>query len=129
MTPHEPPLSLAISRVGDVVTIRLNGELDIASKTALEQCISEHTAAGRAHVVLDLSQLEFVDSTGISTFVGASRDLYSRGGWLRLENVNGMPRKVLELTGVYELLTAPMTYGEPSWSLDGLDDVGDVARS
>jgi anti-sigma B factor antagonist len=50
---------------GDRHTIALSGELDIASAPILEQALADACSAGAREVVLDMSGLEFMDSTGL----------------------------------------------------------------
>ena len=103
----EQQLTLSTCVEEGTVTIRLAGELDLSVTDVLEDRIAAEVARGQDRIVLDVSGLEFVDSTGISTFIVASKQLNARGGWLRLEGVTGVPRKALEITGVYDVLTLP----------------------
>ena len=42
-----------------------------------------------------------------------------RGGWLRVVNVNGAPRRAMELTAVLPILSEPYRHTGPSWLIDG----------
>ena len=46
-------------------TIVLSGELDVASAPVLEEALADASSAGAREVVLDMSRLEFMDSTGL----------------------------------------------------------------
>jgi anti-sigma B factor antagonist len=50
---------------GDRHTIVLSGELDVASAPVLEEALADGCSAGAREVVLDMSGLEFMDSTGL----------------------------------------------------------------
>jgi len=82
-------------------TIALSGELDLANADALEVELEE-AMSGVAKVVIDMRELEFIDSTGIALLIGAmSRD----GDSPRLSFVPSefaAVTRVLELTGVTE---------------------------
>lgn len=74
------------------------GELDMASCPALEQTIRELRDAGFDHIVLDLRQLCFLDSTGLRLLLELSAA--ARANSHRLELIEGPPdvQRVIELT-------------------------------
>jgi anti-sigma B factor antagonist len=78
----------------------LNGELDIAGTDTLDQEIAEIAAAGPADVVLDLSALDFVDSTGLKSFLKAHDMSLARGFRLWIVPGDGAVARVLRLTGL-----------------------------
>ena len=53
----------------DRVVVRLSGELDLDTAPALRGCLERVALVGQHELVLDLSELEFCDSTGIGVFV------------------------------------------------------------
>lgn len=54
---------------GDVRTIVLSGEVDMASAQMLEETLAEACGAGAKEIVIDLSGVEFMDSTGLSALL------------------------------------------------------------
>ena len=54
---------------GDVRTIVLSGEVDMASAQMLEETLAEACATGAKEIVVDLSGVEFMDSTGLSALL------------------------------------------------------------
>lgn len=56
------------------------GELDLATYTQLRDRINDRLDAGRANLVLDLTEASFLDSTALGLFIGARRRTYSAGG-------------------------------------------------
>jgi anti-anti-sigma factor len=89
---------------GDRV-IRLRGELDIDSAPDLERVLLRSRPA-RQRVVLDLSELEFMDSTGLRVLLRA-RAVAEDGGWeLLLRDVPPTIRRLFDMTGVHGALPA-----------------------
>ncbi len=88
---------------GDLRTVSLCGELDLANADTAEAAIQE--ALGEAaQIVVDLQELEFIDSTGIALLVGA---LGHNGDSARLRFVKSKSaavNRVLDLTGLSERL-------------------------
>jgi anti-sigma B factor antagonist len=86
------------------VTLKLTGELDTESVPAFEAVLERQFGAGASGLTLDLSELVFIDSTGLAAIVLASR-LCERDG-CALEIVPG-PRAVqrlFEVTGLVDVL-------------------------
>ena len=90
---------------GDTVVVALTGELDVSGASLLDneldRIASDHAAD---HVVLDLSGLDFMDSTGLRMMVLADERV--RGEGRRLTLVRGRPdvHRVFEITRMTERL-------------------------
>lgn len=85
-----------------VVTVAVDGELDIATAPALESAVSDAFAHGGA-VELDLAAVPFIDSTGLRCLLNARRRAEQTGRRLTLRNVQGRVSHVLEMTGAEAL--------------------------
>ena len=87
------------------VLLTLKGELDIASTPNLEAALERVTGWGTELVILDLTALEFMDSTGLSVLVNAQRR--AEDGGPRLEVITGsrQVRRLLRVTGADRCLT------------------------
>jgi anti-anti-sigma factor len=88
----------------DVALIVVTGELDIASAPELEQTLEQIHPERTKLVIVDLRELEFMDSTGLNTIVRAHRRLAECDCELTL--VKGPPQvqRLLDLTGVADRL-------------------------
>lgn len=75
----------------------LHGELDMSTRPVLDEAIAYAVAAG-GPLVLDLSELTFMDSTGIHAVVQALHSMPS--GCLLLHGVHGVIEKVLDIAGI-----------------------------
>lgn len=96
--------SLRSAREAGVHTISLAGELDLATAGEVQRELERVEATDARRIVLDLSELTFMDSTGVRLVVSANAR--SRDGDGRLELVRGPHnvQRVFELCGVVELL-------------------------
>jgi anti-anti-sigma factor len=81
------PLKLDTQAGDGFVTLALHGELDISSAPQVEQALSELEATNPPVLVIDLRNLEFMDSTGLRTVVSA--DARARDQGRRLAVVRG----------------------------------------
>jgi anti-sigma B factor antagonist len=83
---------------GDVTVVALSGEFDLASVEEFERAIGKLEASGARVLLVDLSGLEFMDSSGLRALVMADRR--ARAAARRLAIVPGPPavRRVFEIT-------------------------------
>ncbi len=86
--------------------LRVWGELDMASAPPLQDRLLALVGEGR-RVVLDLSGLTFMDSSGLNLLLGVARAAGEQGGALTVAAVSAEVRRVLDLSGVAERLGLP----------------------
>jgi anti-sigma B factor antagonist len=99
-------LSIARSRQDEVVTLSVAGDVDLATGQQLEREITEAVgAAGLGSLVVDLSGVGFLDSSGISVLVKGRRLADGRGVPYRVTGASGTIRQVLDITGVWQHLS------------------------
>jgi anti-sigma B factor antagonist len=84
--------------------LELTGELDVASAPALRERLAEIATRGRGPLVIDLTRLEFIDSTGLSVLLNAKRRLTRRGRGFALVCPPGHIRRILEVTQLLDTL-------------------------
>jgi len=92
----------------DVVVLVAGGELDYSVSPELKRSIVEHVDAGARRVILDLSEVSFIDSTSIGVLVGAVMKLHELGGGSLSVVCSQENRRVLqifEIAGVDSLIT------------------------
>lgn len=97
-------LSLESVVDGGTRTLRVAGELDLASADILQEALAEALEAGEGRLVLDLRRLTFIDSTGIAILISAiDRDGDGDGLEVRfVPSAAPAVTRVLALTGVAE---------------------------
>jgi anti-sigma B factor antagonist len=82
----------------DVVVVRLTGELDIAGAEHTGRSIAEAVPSSARGVVVDMTDLEFIDSSGVSMLFALARRVGSRRQELRVVAPAGRPvARVLEI--------------------------------
>ena len=90
--------------------VEVSGEIDLhtapALRAALDSVVAEAAAAspGGADVLVDLSGVGFMDSTGLGELVGAHKALGRAGGRLHLVVTSDRVARLLSLTGLDEVL-------------------------
>ena len=105
-------------RNGDIMIVGLEGELDHhhASdvREALDLVLEDISIR---HLILNLRNLQFMDSSGIGVFIGRYKTIKKRGGQVCITNINPRLSKILEMSGLYRILKVYDTNEE---AIDGI---------
>jgi anti-sigma B factor antagonist len=83
-----------------VPVVVLAGDLDIATAPKVRDTIVKLATSGHLLAVVDLREVEFLDSTGLGVLVGCLKRFRTLGGDLRLVVTTERVRKVFEITGL-----------------------------
>jgi anti-anti-sigma factor len=91
--------SLSISRDGPNRVVHVHGELDVATRNLVRRaCLGGR----RKTVVVEMSQMTFMDCSGYGGLVAARLVLQERGGSLTLQNQAGQPAELLTMLAALE---------------------------
>jgi anti-sigma B factor antagonist len=85
-------------------TLVLSGELDEASSDQLQPLIVAFCAEGAREIVLDITRLSFIDSTGVGAILAAQSVCRDHGVGFMLTPAQGPVRRVFEISGVIDVL-------------------------
>ena len=104
-------LQIAVVQHAHLVVVRLTGELDLDTAPELDQRLQEVAAGGHTNVLIDLSEVEFMDSTGLRSIVRAQYSADSDGRRLTLRRGSPQVQRLFELTGLLDRLTFEVETG------------------
>ena len=85
---------------GAAAVVAVSGELDLASGPELEAELDQLSGPDIQLVVIDLRNLDFMDSTGLSILVRAHQRLAGEGAEMGLVKGSQQVQRLLDLTGV-----------------------------
>jgi anti-sigma B factor antagonist len=85
--------------------ITVSGELDLASSPALQEELDRVSSSESQLVIIDLRELDFMDSTGLSVLVRAHQRAEEQGRRLAIVKGPQQVQRLLSLTGVAERMT------------------------
>ena len=98
-----PRFSTEVVREGDSIVIYVSGEVDVAACERLRDVL-EPNMGPQQTIVLDLSGVEFMDSSSLRYLVQARGDLTADGGSLKLRNPSEAAHRLLTLANAEALL-------------------------
>ena len=91
---------------GDVTVLHIRGELDALSCTDIRPVLDAIVEEGKHTVVVNLSELQLIDSSGVGAIVSLYKRIRANGGEVRFVGVTAQPLaifKLLRLDHAFEL--------------------------
>jgi anti-sigma B factor antagonist len=85
---------------GDTHVVSISGEVDLFTAPEFKQRVMAPIAAGVDHVIVDLMNTTFIDSSSLGVLIGAHRRLKARGGRLIVACDNESIVKTFRITGL-----------------------------
>jgi anti-sigma B factor antagonist len=92
------------SRSADAVILALHGELDAAAAPQLEKLLDEVRRERNPRVMLELSNLSFVDSAGVSVLIKAKKEAEKDGSEFVLRRPTEQVHRVFAVVGMVDWL-------------------------
>jgi anti-anti-sigma factor len=93
-------LSVVRTEADGITVLGLDGEIDHQSVGGLTRALSVADAPEGHRVVIDLSHVTFMDSSGVNALIAAYQSALAAQGWLRLVVVRGAVLRTLQLVGL-----------------------------
>lgn len=89
--------------------IEPHGEIDIGTATNLNARLLDAVEAGRRFVIVDLGDVQFVDSSGLGVLLSTQRRLQTANGRLVTVCSDPLVRRIFEIAGLIEVLSVVET--------------------
>ncbi len=78
----------------------LEGSLDIATSPAVRAALVDAAERGKHELIVDLTRVDFLDSTGLGALIGSQRRAKENGGQVKLVTGEGQILRLLRITGL-----------------------------
>ncbi|HEX6498805.1 MAG TPA: STAS domain-containing protein [Micromonosporaceae bacterium] len=98
-------LSLSTRTVDDRTVLEVGGEIDVYTAPQLREQLIAVVEGGARYVIVDLSRVDFLDSTGLGVLVGGLKRLRSVGGEFVLVCAHERLLKIFRITGLDRVFT------------------------
>ncbi|HEY2831696.1 MAG TPA: STAS domain-containing protein [Sporichthyaceae bacterium] len=93
-------LSLTTRTEGDRTIVSVGGEIDVYTAPKLREQLVDLVNAGQYQLVVDMEDVEFLDSTGLGVLVGGLKRVRAHEGSLRLVCTQERILKIFRITGL-----------------------------
>ena len=87
-----------------VLVVHLDGKLNMVYAPRLRDLINSHVDAGDTRISIDLTKVDFIDSSGLGALINALKVLRQAGGDLRIAAPTEQVKLVLGLTNLDRIL-------------------------
>ena len=95
---------VTVASQGEWEILTVTGEIDMATAPRFRQRLLAVIGAGAQDVVIDLSGVDFIDSTGLGVLMGAAKRVRGAGGDIRLVMTGSRLSELVELTRLDRVL-------------------------
>jgi anti-sigma B factor antagonist len=103
-SPAFPPFSARLRETGATAVLRLSGEVDLAVEGAMRDALEALLESDARTLVIDLGELDYMDSTGVQRLLAAQVGADERGRRLEVR-LGPAARRILLLCGVLDRFT------------------------
>jgi anti-sigma B factor antagonist len=93
-------MSLEHETINDCIVVRLHGEFDAAASDAIRSELESLVNTTTGNIIFDLSDVSFIDSTGMGLIIYAFKRRQSAGGEFRVSGAQGQPLELFKLLRV-----------------------------
>ena len=97
-------LSIRTSVEGSTATVSAEGEIDLSTVDDLRTAVTDAASDGVDTLLLDLNEVEFIDSAGLGGLLELRSTLRARAVTLQISAGDGPVKQAMEITGLSELL-------------------------
>ena len=91
-------MEITASSRDSITALQLEGRMDLNSSSQLKERIKEYLSEGKKHIILNLSDVSFVNSSGLGTLVSILKDVRMVKGRVVLCNLAQYVQEVFEIT-------------------------------
>ncbi len=99
-------MDISVQQSDQISIVSIAGSFDALTADQIAGCIDERISSGERHLVLDLSEVEFMSSAGLRVILGALKEIRQAGGDLYLAGAQGGVDRVLKMSGFSKILKA-----------------------
>lgn len=104
-----------------VVTCAISGDIDLATVPELQRSLGSIIEAGYTSIILDLAEVDYIDSTAFSLLVWLDRQLVDAQGSVILAGANEKVQRILNMTQIVTYMSALNTSENVEAALVALD--------
>ncbi|HBU11879.1 MAG TPA: anti-anti sigma factor [Clostridiales bacterium] len=102
-------LEISKNETEHVLELKVKGDIDVNTVRQLKKELEEHIERSPMRIVIDCSDLNYIDSTGLGTLVSALKKVQVYGGTIKVEALKPYLIKIFEVTGLADLFEIEVT--------------------
>lgn len=100
MIQDETPLEMDVQEDGEIATIVPGGYLNALTGDRIDKACDELIGRGSRYIIVNFSQIEMINTIGISILVGIIEKVVTRHGLVYFTHLGGTNREIFEVLGL-----------------------------
>ncbi|WP_040225205.1 STAS domain-containing protein [Bhargavaea cecembensis] len=97
-------LQVDLREENSVQHFKVVGEIDAFTAPELREKLAEYTGQAGLRAEIDLSDVEYMDSTGLGVFVGFFKQVKENGGHVKITGLSQRLKRLFDITGLNEVM-------------------------
>lgn len=97
-------MDIEVTQTGGVTLVVPTGDLDMGSADQMKRTLSELIEKGQSKLVMDLTSVSYIDSSGLGALVAAMKQARAVGGNLKLCGLQEDVRSIFEMTRLIKVM-------------------------
>ncbi len=98
-------LTIKMEKKDAILCVRLNGELDHHSSEMLRKEVDSELQTGKyKHLVFNLENLSFMDSSGLGVILGRYKQITNNGGEMVVCSITPPIKRLFEMSGLFKIV-------------------------
>ena len=95
-------MTISTQQVGGITVVNISGRIVLGEENAaLRELVRDLLSKGHKQILLNLGDVNYIDSTGVGTLVGALASVKKQNGELKLLNLTNKVRDIMQITKLY----------------------------
>ncbi|MEY4480020.1 MAG: anti-sigma factor antagonist [Bacillota bacterium] len=112
-------LKMQTERIEHTLIVRLQGELDHHTAEKVKSHLEEQIAMNTfTHMLINLNELTFMDSSGLGVLIGRYKQIMERGGQMVVSDVHPSIYRIFEMSGLFKIISVHPSESEALASLE-----------
>ena len=87
-----------VKKTGRVTLLSLEGSFELGKEAKLKEALLQHMSMAEAEIVLNLKDVDFIDSACLGALISVARRVRSSGGDIRLAQLNPEVASIFQIT-------------------------------
>lgn len=97
-------LSIDMKEKENELLVKVAGEIDAYTAPKLKEMLQPSAETDDKDITVDLSEVSYMDSTGLGVFVGLFKTVKARGGQLNLVGLSDRLQRLFDITGLGDIM-------------------------
>lgn len=97
-------ITIDVQDINSKVEVQVKGEIDAYTAPKLRETLFPLSEQNNISMVVNLSDVSYMDSTGLGVFVGLFKSVRAHDGEFRLEGLSERLRRLFDITGLVDII-------------------------